>query len=87
MKANIVDLRYKMKDVLKALERKERVEIIYHGRSKGMIIPIHEHVQKSVKEHPLFGSLAGRKKSVAGMMQDLRGGRYTPFQKICKTLF
>lgn len=29
MKANIVDLRYKMKDVLKALERKERVEIVY----------------------------------------------------------
>ena len=76
MKANIVDLRYKMKDVLKALERKERVEIVYRGRSKGMIVPVHEHSTKSVKEHPLFGSLAGDKQSVAGMMQELRGGRY-----------
>lgn len=76
MKANIVDLRYKMKKVLKALERKERVEIIYRGRSKGTIVPVHEHSKKSVKEHPLFGSLAASKKSVAGMMQDLRSGRY-----------
>lgn len=76
MKANIVDLRYKMKEVLKALERKERVEIIYRGRSKGIIFPVHEHAKKSVKEHPLFGSLAGGKKSVGEMMPELRGGRY-----------
>ena len=76
MKANIVDLRYKMKKVLHALERKERVEIIYRGRPKGMIVPVHEHSQKSVRQHPLFGSLAGGKKSVVDIMQDLRGGRY-----------
>lgn len=76
MKANIVDLRYKMKEVLGALERKERVEIVYRGRSKGMIVPVHERCQKSVKKHPLFGSLSGSKKSVEDMMQNLRGGRY-----------
>ena len=54
MKANIVDLRYKMSEVLKALERKERVEIVYRGKPKGVIVPVHEHSRKSVKEHPLF---------------------------------
>ena len=76
MKANIVDLRYKMKDVLKALSRKERVEIIYHGKSKGIIIPTHEAHQKSVKEHPFFGLSKNDKRTVAEQMQDLRGGRY-----------
>ena len=32
MKASIVDLRYRMNDVLKALERSEDVDILYHGR-------------------------------------------------------
>lgn len=76
MKANIVDLRYKMSEVLKALERKERVEIVYRGKPKGVIVPVHEHSRKSVKEHPLFGSLAGEKKSVSDVMRGLRGGRY-----------
>lgn len=76
MKANIVDLRYKMKDVLKALSRKEKVEIIYRGKPKGTIIPAHELSKKSVKEYAFFGHLAGKKKSVAKAMQDLRGGRY-----------
>ena len=76
MKANIVDLRYKMKDVLKALNRRERVEIIYHGKSKGIIIPTHELHKKSVKEHPFFGLSDDKKKTVAQEMEDLREGRY-----------
>jgi hypothetical protein len=76
MKANIVDLRYKMKDVLKAINRKERVEILYRGKTKCFIIPYHVGSKKSVKEHPLFGSLIGEKQSVSKRMQDLRGGRY-----------
>ena len=76
MKANIVDLRYKMKDVLKALGRQERVEIIYRGKPKGVIVPVHEHSKKSVKEHPLFGCMRGDKRSVASIMEELRGGRY-----------
>ena len=76
MKANIVDLRYKMKNVLKALNRKERVEILYRGKSKGIIIPVHESSQKSVKDHPFFGLLAKEKISVGKTMESLREGRY-----------
>jgi hypothetical protein len=76
MKANIVDLRYKMKDVLKALNRKERVEIMYRGKAKGIIMPVHETPKKSVTEHPFFGLLANEKTPVIRIMEDLRGGRY-----------
>ena len=76
MKANIVDLRYKMKEVIKALDRKERVEITYRGKTKGIVIPSHEHKKKSVCEHPLFGSMSKAKQSVAQVMEELRGGRY-----------
>ena len=76
MKANIVDLRYKMKDVLKALDRKERVEIMYRGKPKGVIMPVHEHNAKPMTEHPFFGSMATDKRSVEQIMDELRGGRY-----------
>ena len=32
MKATIVDLRYRMKDVISALKRNEKVYILYHGK-------------------------------------------------------
>ena len=76
MKANIVDLRYKMKEVLKAIDRKERVEIVYRGRRKATIVPVHESSKKSVMEHPFFGSQAKDRKSVEHVMEELRGGRY-----------
>ncbi len=76
MKASIVDLRYKMKDVLKALARKERVEIVYRGKPKGVITPVHEHNKKSMMEHPFFNSMTADKRSVAEIMDELRGGRY-----------
>jgi hypothetical protein len=40
MKATIVDLRYRMKEVLKALDRKESVSVLYRGKVKGVITPV-----------------------------------------------
>jgi len=71
MEASIVDLRYKMNDILKALERNEPVHIFYHGKKKGVLLPA-----KSTKEDPLFGSTTKTKKPVEDIMQGLRGGRY-----------
>jgi len=39
MKASVVDIRYKMTEVLDALERSESVAILYHGKTKGIIQP------------------------------------------------
>lgn len=76
MEASILDLRYKMKDVLKALERNESVKILYHGKLKGLITPCRKTVEMKVKEHPFFGMNAHDKISVSEQMDKLRGGRY-----------
>ena len=73
MKASVIDLRYKMKDVLKALDRKEKVTILYRGKVKGVIVPVNNKKYKKVKDHPLFGMLKDDNVSVSEEMQDLRG--------------
>jgi prevent-host-death family protein len=76
MKATIVDLRYRMNEVLKALERKERVTITHHGKVKGVIEPLQMRKAIKVKDHPFFGMRSEESRSVEALMDDLRGGRY-----------
>ena len=77
MKATVVDLRYKMNDVLKALERNERVTVLYRGKIKGILIPSGGKKQMKITDHPFFGmSSRLSKKSVLDDMDDLRRGRY-----------
>lgn len=77
MQANILDLRYHMKKILQALDRNEKVEILYYGKRKGTIIPYTPHTQKvHTKNHPYFGMQISTKKTVKKEMQDIRGGRY-----------
>lgn len=76
MNASIVDLRYKMKDVLRALERRETVTILYHGKVKGTIAPVEERARMTVTTHPFFGMTATDTRSVAAVLDELRGGRF-----------
>ena len=76
MEASVVDLRYKMNDVLKALDRNEKVTIYYHGKVKGVILPAGQKTGKKIKDHPFFGMRRDEGKSVAEELQDLRGPRY-----------
>ncbi|MDF1578475.1 MAG: hypothetical protein P1P81_08560 [Desulfobulbales bacterium] len=77
MKATVVDLRYKMNDVLKALDRNERVTVLYRGKVKGVLIPTGEKKHLKVKEHPFFGmSAQDSSKSVSEIMDELRRPRY-----------
>jgi hypothetical protein len=77
MKATIVDLRYKMNDVLKALDRNEEVTVLYRGKVKGVLIPSGKKSQLKITEHPFFGmSSHDDEKSVQEVMNDLRGSRY-----------
>lgn len=71
-------MRYKMKEVLKALDRKEPVAILYHGKEKGVILPSGACGGKYRKsaDHPFFGSAVSDTTDVAARMEDLRGGRY-----------
>lgn len=77
MKASVVDLRYKMNDVLKALDRNEEVTILYRGKIKGVLIPSRKKNQIKMVDHPFFGMSAQTdKKSVQEKMDDLRRARY-----------
>lgn len=76
MEASIVDLRYKTKEVLRALDRNEEVRILYRGKTKGRIIPQHDSSASSkAEEHAFFGSSV-ETESVESVMDALRGGRY-----------
>ena len=78
MKATIVDLRYKMNDVLKALDRNEKVTILYRGKVKGILISAEKQKQNlKISEHPFFGMTASiTDKSVLDELDTLRGSRY-----------
>ncbi len=54
MKASIVDLRYKTREILDALERNESVTVLYHGRVKGIIRPAGKLPGPVIAEHPFF---------------------------------
>lgn len=58
MKATIVDLRYKMKDVLRAIDRGETVTVLYRGKEKAKLMPIAPAPGSGApktKDQPLFG--------------------------------
>ena len=75
MQATIVDLRYRMNDVLKALDRNEDVDILYRGKSKGVLMARAKRSATKVSEHPFF-NMRSSKGSVEAEMESLRGGRY-----------
>ena len=78
MKATVVDLRYKMNDVLKALDRKEQVTVLYRGKIKGILMPAEKQITNlKISEHPFFGMIASStSRSVLDELDTLRGSRY-----------
>ena len=76
MDASILDLRYKMRNVLNALNRRERVRILYHGRVKGEIIPFKGNSKIKSNQHPLFGMLKDEKGNPEEIVSNMRRSRY-----------
>lgn len=76
MEASVVDLRYKMKEVLEALDRRETVKILYHGKVRGTIVPASETRKQKVADHPFFGTKAESSTTVLEEMNNLRDGRH-----------
>jgi hypothetical protein len=79
MKATILDLRRRMGEILKALERNEPVTILYRGRRKGILYPA-GHVNRKKRpiiEHEAFGMWKDREdmKDVDAYVRRLRKGR------------
>jgi antitoxin (DNA-binding transcriptional repressor) of toxin-antitoxin stability system len=76
MKATVVDLRYRMNEVLKALDRGEKVTLLYHGKVKGTIVPVISDQITSVAEHPFFNMAGEESGTVRQQMDALRGSRF-----------
>lgn len=76
MKASVVDLRYKMNDVLKALDKNEEVTVLYHGKVKGILKPIINKSSLRMSEHSFFGMNFTIEISVEEEMENIRGGRF-----------
>ena len=74
MEATVVDLRYHMNDVLKALDRNESVRVLYRGKIKGVLRPAGRSSAAHVRAHAFFGCRAPVQ-AVGQIMDQLRGGR------------
>ena len=77
MKATVVDLRYKMNDILKALARNEKVTVLYRGKVKGVLVPAAQKMDMRMTDHPFFGMASEDSgKPVLEELDDLRRFRY-----------
>jgi antitoxin (DNA-binding transcriptional repressor) of toxin-antitoxin stability system len=79
MKASIVDLRYRMKDVLRAIDRGETVTVLYRGKEKAQLVPIDQKKSKTkMADHPFFGMWADREdmKDPAAYVRKIREPRF-----------
>jgi antitoxin (DNA-binding transcriptional repressor) of toxin-antitoxin stability system len=76
MKATILDLRYKTRDILSALDSGQSVTILYHGKPRGKIVPLQRKQRKRVSEHEIFGMCAQDKEEITALMDELRGSRH-----------
>ncbi len=79
MKATVVDLRRRTKEVIEALDRGEEVTITYRGEEKGVIVPAKKRRKKyrSMREHPAVGMWKDREdmKDVHEYLRKSREGR------------
>ena len=55
MKATVVDLRRRTKEIIDALDRGESVTITYRGKEKGTIVPARKKRRRSITEFEFLG--------------------------------
>lgn len=80
MEASILDLRRRMAEVLRALDRNESVKILYRGRQRAILVPAgppDDH-RRPVSSLPAFGMWKdhGAMADVAAHVRELRRSRY-----------
>jgi len=79
MKATILDLRYRTKDVLKDVERGETVTVLYRGKEKARIMPLpSSRSGAKLQSDPVFGMWKDRKdmRNVPEFVRKLRKPRF-----------
>ncbi len=81
MEASIVDLRYRMKDVLRAIDRGETVTVTYRGKEKARLVPVIPTVGRTpakVSDQPFVGMWKDREDMAdpVAYVRKLRQPRY-----------
>ena len=81
MEASIVDLRYRMKDVLRAIDRGETVTVTYRGKEKARLVPssaASARVLVNPRDHPFVGMWKDREDMAdpVAYIRKLRQPRY-----------
>ena len=85
MNATIVDLRYNMKNVLRAIDRGETVTVLYRGKERARLTPVPPAPLGSApktRDQPLFGLWKDREdiSDPASYLRHLRLPRQAPAQ-------
>ena len=88
MNATIVDLRYRMKDVLRAIDRGETVTVLYRGKEKARLMPVPAASSTvgssapSIRNQPIFGLWKDRDDLAdpAAWVRNLRQPRTVPLR-------
>ena len=85
MNATIVDLRYNMKNVLRAIDRGETVTVLYRGKERAKLTPIASAAGSAAaktKDQPMFGLWKDREdmNDPASYLRRLRLPRRAPDQ-------
>jgi len=81
MKATVLDLRRRMPEVLQALDRNERVTILYRGQERAILVPAGSEAADGApvkaSQHSAFGMWAERDDldDVGAHVRSLRRGR------------
>ncbi len=62
MEASVLDLRKRMREVMSAIDRHERVTLTHRGRRRAVIVPLTEARQSKIRvtDLPAFGMWAER---------------------------
>lgn len=78
MQASVVDLRYKTKDILACLRRKQKIRLTCRGKLEGVIVPAGQSTGTllPVKSHPAVGMWKDQKTPVAEVIAELRKPRH-----------
>jgi len=76
MNASVLDLRYKTRDILAALDNRETVILLYRGKPKGTIAPMPAPQHLHVCEHEFFGMRSRDGETVCRIVNRLRRGRH-----------
>lgn len=77
MKATVLDLRRRTKEIIEALDRGESVTITYRGKEKGTIVPARNKSRRSIAEFAFCGMWKDRAdmKDVHAYLRRLRESR------------